>query len=124
MRLWLDDERKMPVDFDVHVKTAAEAIEILKAEKVSYISLDHDLGPPESGTGYDVAKWIEQMAFYGALKRIEWRVHSANPVGRRNMSTSMENAERFWQRVEDAQDALVGDVSQDVFPVYSVTGPE
>jgi hypothetical protein len=119
MRLWLDDERTMPVDFDVHVRTAAEAIDILKTQKVSLVSLDHDLGPPEAGTGYDVAKWVEQMAFYGALKRLEWRVHSANPVGRRNMSSSMENAERFWRRNEDAQEALVGDVSQSVFPTYS-----
>ena len=108
MRVWLDDERPMREGFDVHVRTASEAIETLKTGKVSYISLDHDLGPPEAGTGYDVAKWVEQMAFYGALRRLEWDVHSANPVGRKNMSSSMENAERFWRQKEDSQQALAG----------------
>lgn len=103
MRLWLDDERTKPVDFDVHVCTSQEAIEILKFQKVEFISLDHDLGPPEAGSGYDVAKWIEKMAFYGSLRRLKWDIHSMNPVGRRNIASSMENAERFWLRHEDAQ---------------------
>lgn len=112
LKLWLDDSRPMPSDFDLHVRTAKEAIEILKAQKVDFISLDHDLGLPETGTGHDVANWIEQMAFYGSIGRIDWQVHSANPSGRDNIISTMESAERFWRRKEDVQEALVGDTSQ------------
>lgn len=51
MRVWLDDERPMPLGFDVHVKTADEAIKLLANGQVKVISLDHDLGENED-TGY------------------------------------------------------------------------
>ena len=44
LTVWLDDVRPMPKDFDVHVKNAHDAIEILKKNRVRLISLDHDLG--------------------------------------------------------------------------------
>jgi hypothetical protein len=43
--LWLDDVRPMPEAFDVHVKTAEEAIALLRRGIVVKISFDHDLGP-------------------------------------------------------------------------------
>lgn len=43
MKIFLDDCRPMPAGFDVYVKTAGEAIELLKTGKVTVISLDHDL---------------------------------------------------------------------------------
>jgi hypothetical protein len=44
MRVWLDDERPKPSDFDIHVKDPESAIALLKAGLVSHLSLDHDLG--------------------------------------------------------------------------------
>jgi hypothetical protein len=113
MKIWLDDMRPMPEDFDVHAKTAEEAIHLLDTEWVELISLDHDLGPalqrpdPSEGpsdvhelTGYSVAKHIEAMAHMGALGRLEWRVHSANAVGRENIIMAMKSAERGWEMHE------------------------
>ncbi|MDE1348062.1 cyclic-phosphate processing receiver domain-containing protein [Vibrio aestuarianus] len=37
-----------------------EAIALLKQGTVTEISLDHDLGDDEHGTGYDVVLWIEE----------------------------------------------------------------
>lgn len=96
IRLWLDDLRLMPGSFNRRAKTADEAIEILKTGKVSKISLDHDLGPEEAGTGYDVASWIEEAAYNGELPKLEWAIHSANPVGVQNMRRALQSAERFW----------------------------
>lgn len=87
MRIWLDDERPMPEEgFDLHVKTAREAIEQLKTGKVEFISFDHDLGPEEAGTGYDVASWIEEQAFNCNLNRIDWEIHSA----------ALSGANKWW----------------------------
>lgn len=98
-RVWLDDQRPMPEGYDTHVYTATEAINLLKSGAVTAISLDHDLGGPENGTGYDVAKWIEQAAYSGA-PRIEWQLHSSNPSGRANMRAALEQAEKFWSENE------------------------
>lgn len=97
MRVWLDDVRVMPAQtFTVHVKTAAEAIALLATGRVEAISLDHDLGPPEAGTGYEVAKYIEESAYHGSLPKLEWAIHSANTVGRQNMERALLRAEQFW----------------------------
>lgn len=98
MRLWLDDLRPMPEGYDRHVKTAKEAIEALLVWTVTHISFDHDLGEPECGTGYDVASWIERQAFENTnVERVSWRIHSANPVGRRNIEAAMTSADRYWE---------------------------
>ena len=95
MKLWLDDERPMPDHYDVHVKTAEEAIEALKTKLVTHISFDHDLG--QEKTGYDVAKYIEKRAWQGILPRVKWEVHTQNPVGRDNITNAMRNADRYWR---------------------------
>ena len=109
VHLWLDDERDpqdevIKLKFgakgnELWVKTADEAIEMLKSGKVAHISLDHDLGPPEAGTGYDVAKWIEEKAFGEELPQLEWRIHTQNPIGESNMKQALQNADRFWDKM-------------------------
>jgi len=56
MKVYLNDERKTP-DGWVRVYWPDEAIELLKTGCVADISLDHDLGDDERGTGYDVVLW-------------------------------------------------------------------
>lgn len=106
MKLWLDDERdptdpKIQCIFgskgdEIWVKTASSAIAHLNQGQVESISLDHDLGPPSAGTGMDVAKWIEEQAFFGTLPRLTWSVHSKNPVGTKNMMRALAKADEFW----------------------------
>lgn len=103
MKLWVDDERPMPEGFDYHVKTAKEAIELLDSGKVTEISLDHDLGAEEiHKTGYMIAQWIEIAAHNHWIPPLEWHIHSANPVGRKNMEMALRNADRFWGLVRSA----------------------
>ena len=96
IKLWLDDIRPMPEGFTHWAKTADEAIELLRTGEVTEISFDHDLGPETAGTGYDVAKFIEEQAHLGKSKPVSWRIHSANPVGRTNIEAAMKSAERAW----------------------------
>ncbi len=95
MNIWLDDERAMPDGFNTHVKTAEEAIELIKSGIVQKISLDHDLGT--ESTGLTVANFIEEQAFHGKLKPINCFVHSQNIVGAKNIKMALENAKRFWE---------------------------
>lgn len=96
LKIWLDDIRPMPQDFNLHVQTVAEAIDKLKTNHVVLISLDHDLGDYDTKTGYDVAKFIEESAFDGSLIPLEIRIHSANPIGVNNMKMCINNAYKFW----------------------------
>lgn len=94
-RVWLDDYRRMPDDYDVHMYSASDAIDFLKHFRVSHISFDHDLG--RLSTGYDVAKYIEAMAWAGKLKPLTYDIHSANPVGAKNIEYAMAQAIKAWE---------------------------
>lgn len=98
MKIYLDDLRQVPSGFDANPKTAKDCIELLKKGDVEFISFDHDLGPEEAGTGYEVACWIEEAAYNGEIPKLEWQIHSANPVGRVNITNAMKSAENFWSR--------------------------
>jgi len=106
MKLWLDDIRPMPDDFDIWCTSASSAIECItmfsitdeKKRYITEISFDHDLGLEMNGTGYDVAEWIEEAAYYNMIPRIKWNIHSANPVGRINIETAMVNADKYWRK--------------------------
>jgi len=106
VELWLDDERDPNDPFiqdEFHarpgmtwVKTVPEAKEILKTGNVTYLLFDNDLGLPEEGK--DLAKWIDEEAFYKRLPRLMWTVHSQNPAATREIIMAMKSAERFWDR--------------------------
>jgi hypothetical protein len=96
MKLWLDDVRD-PVMYGYAgwewVRTAKEAIELLKTGRVTQASLDHDLEwehypwndngePYKEMCGYDVVCWMEANDVWPINGT---RVHSANPVGRLRM---------------------------------------
>lgn len=98
MYLWVDDIRPRPDEFSLWAKTATEAIDYLERCLITHISLDHDLGNDEDGTGYDIAKYIEERAYNDTIHRIKWSIHSANPVGCDNMRRALENADRYWDQ--------------------------
>ncbi|MFZ3003425.1 MAG: cyclic-phosphate processing receiver domain-containing protein, partial [Undibacterium umbellatum] len=59
LRVFLDDERATPEGW-VRVYWPNEAIDLLETNAVAEISLDHDLGNDQRGTGHDVVLWIEE----------------------------------------------------------------
>lgn len=94
MRVWVDDVRPMPQDFDIWLRTVDSVITALRVGGVTHLSLDHDLG--EEKTGYDIAKFIEEAAYQKRLAPMTVVIHSANPVGRKNMLVAIKRAEMFW----------------------------
>jgi len=90
MKLFLDDERKPPIGW-VLVKWPEEAIKYLESGDVEIISLDHDLGDDDHGTGYDVILWIEEAVVNNNFKPPEIIVHSANVSARIKMEAGIKN---------------------------------
>lgn len=97
IQVWLDDERPAPEGW-LHLKTAQDAIRLIQTGRVAKISLDHDLGPPEAGNGYQVATFMEECAAAGSIPEIIWDIHSANPVGRKKMEQALDRASGFWAK--------------------------
>lgn len=94
MKVYLDDERATPEGW-TRVYWPEEAIALLESGKVSEISLDHDLGDDDHGTGYDVVTWIEESVAMNNFVPPIIRVHSANPAGLRRMRAGIGKIERL-----------------------------
>lgn len=99
MKIFLDDERQTPEGWK-RVYWPEEAIELLKTNKVTEISLDHDLGDDERGTGYDVIRWIEMAVALDEFKPPVIKVHSANTSARQKMELGIKSIERLSRNNE------------------------
>lgn len=91
--LYIDDIRPLP---GIYVgegweiaRNYDEAIHLLSTHHYDIVSFDHDIASwDENGremTGYDVLLWIVQRKMDGLVVPNEYRIHSANPVGRDRM---------------------------------------
>lgn len=97
MRLYIDDIRTPKTDNWEIVRTSQEAI-IFMAENgcSNYISFDHDLGGDD--TSMKVVHWmIEKDLEEGNFipDNFEFNVHSANPVGVKNIEGLLNNYLQF-----------------------------
>lgn len=97
MRIWLDDVREAPSGW-VWIRYTEFLIPFLDEnwDRVEILSLDHDLTMPL--TGYDVVKWIEEQVAGNRFCGFDIQIHSANPVGRRNMVAGISSIERMMSR--------------------------
>ena len=93
MKVYLDDVRPAPEGWTL-ATTAQQAIDLLQQHQVTHISLDHDLGPPEAGTGYDVILWLEKALFDEGRPLPIVLLHTANPVARARMLLGLERCRR------------------------------
>ncbi len=95
MKIWLDDLRPVPEEYE-GVKSVNEAIALIEeAERdgieIEVLDLDHDLGDYycEGGDGIKLLDWLaERETFYPI------EIHTSNPVGRANMERLIA---RYWE---------------------------
>lgn len=93
MRVFLDDVRSAPEGW-VRAFWPEEVIHLLSTELVTELSLDHDLGDDERGTGYDVLHWLEEQVIMRGFRPPSIKVHSANPPARIRMMNAIASIER------------------------------
>lgn len=89
MKVYLDDVRKTP-DGWVRVYWPDEAIKLLRTGKVTHISLDHDLGDDDRGTGDDVVTWLQKQVYINKMKPPIITVHSDNGPAIKKMRQGIE----------------------------------
>lgn len=97
MRIFLDDARPTPEGW-VRAYWPQEVIALLEAGGVTEISLDHDLGDDDHGTGYDVILWIEEAVATRGFRPPKLTVHSANASARIKMLAGIASIQRFAAR--------------------------
>lgn len=99
MKLYIDDIRT-PKDSSFKViRSFDEAVKFIQEFGIpEYISFDHDLGCDKNGieleSGYDFAKWLVEAdldGLYHFPKNFNFNVHSANPVGKVNIESILNN---------------------------------
>lgn len=98
--VYLDDERRPPRNWFI-VDNVGEMNDLLtNCPSVKTISLDHDLGlEVETGTGYDVLLYIEQMVFEGKMKSVpEILIHTANMSAKPKMEAAVASIRRLLQK--------------------------
>jgi hypothetical protein len=97
MKVFLDDTRATPEGW-VRAYWPDEVIALLETGEVTELSLDHDLGDDNRGTGYDVLLWLEQAAFAGTLRIPEITIHSANAAAHQRMDAAVRSIRRLVLR--------------------------
>ncbi len=97
MKVYLDDERVAPEGWR-QVWWPDEAIALLETGQVTHLSLDHDLGDDERGTGYDVVLWVEEAVAMRGFVPPHMTVHSANCSARTKMEAGIRAIERLAAR--------------------------
>jgi hypothetical protein len=97
MKVYLDDERETPTGW-LRVYWPDEAIALLQTGRVTDISLDHDLGDDNRGTGYDVVLWIEKAVALDGFKPPQITVHSSNAAARMRMLAGIAVIEKLKGR--------------------------
>lgn len=100
MKVYLDDERETPVGWR-RVFWPNEAIELLRTKSVTEISLDHDLGDDERGTGYDVVLWVEEAVAVDGFVPPVMRVHSANSSAREKMERGIAAIQEIYLKSQN-----------------------
>lgn len=113
--LWLDDIRNpfdengkwlvfspIPQPFEVvWVKNYTDFVWWIRMNGMpDAICFDHDLGEEgaEEKTGLDCAKWLIEYCMDNRFKLPAWNVQSANPVGKENINTLLNNFKRHQEK--------------------------
>lgn len=97
MKVFLDDEREAPPGW-LRAFWPNEVIQLLQTGEVTEVSLDHDLGNDEHGTGYDVLLWIEQEVALNRFVPPKMHVHSANTSAREKMESAIDAILRLHEQ--------------------------
>ena len=95
MKVYLDDVRECPRGW-ILARWPEEVIALLQTGKVKSLSLDHDLGDDDHGTGYTVLLWLEeQVALYRFIPPREIILHTDNSSAKAKMQQALESIRRF-----------------------------
>ena len=98
VKVYVDDARSTPEGF-LRAYWPFQTYDALIEGRVDTLSLDHDLGDDDHGTGYDCLLRVEALARKVRPPK-EIIIHSANPGARKRMELAIESIRRIEQQTE------------------------
>ena len=94
VKVFLDDRRPTPEGW-IRAYWPDEVIAFLQTGEVTELSLDHDLGDDQRGTGYDVLVWLEEAVVVRQMQPpASIIIHSANAAARQRMEAAVRSIRR------------------------------
>lgn len=91
LKVYLDDKRTTP-DGYLRAFWPEHVTEYLNLLPIKEISLDHDLGDDEHGTGYDVVCFLEEKVYFDRNYKLpEIKTHTDNSSARDKMWRGIDN---------------------------------
>ena len=103
MKIWVDDVRPSPENY-IWCKSTNEALRIIipNINNIEILHLDHDMGDTFGGDAINILNELEgksynSLEFANSVKKIKFKLHSANPVGVFNMRTIIER--NGWEEI-------------------------
>lgn len=102
-KIYLDDIRNPKTNGWIVIRTYREFVDWITENGIpDEVSFDHDLSIEPTSfstenkeyTGYDAAKWLGQYCWENGIPIPKWNVHSANPVGKENITNFLKNMEK------------------------------
>ena len=98
MKIFIDDVREAPPNFDVTLRSSQEAILWMTVNGIpDHISFDHDLGGDD--TAMRIVHWmidVDLESEYDLIpNNFTFQVHSANPVGAENIAKTLQGYLKF-----------------------------
>ena len=110
IKIWVDDERKKPKEYDFNANTVDIACSLIYlcytlGEEDIFISLDHDAGKyvKDGGDYIQILNILEFKSHEGTSwkeyikNKMTFHLHTANPVGRENMRRIIQK--NGWREV-------------------------
>ena len=103
MKIWVDDVRPMPLDYDIHCHSVNEVISVIEyieakqKYNIDLIDLDHDAGDyyNDGGDYIKILDWLEVNQL-----NIPIAIHSCNIVGVQNMERIIKkNGWKYIKRI-------------------------
>lgn len=103
MKIYLDDLRTPSDNSWFIIRSHHDFIHKISTSfnQIDCISFDHDLG--EEKTGFDCAKYLIEYCINNNLTPPQTYVHSANPVGRENIVSLINNYLTFTEEIPNCK---------------------
>lgn len=96
LRLWIDDTRLAPKDYDIQVKTATDAVIILIENKVSHVSFDYNLESWKKSGEDIIAALIRLGAGGNLVQPFSWSIHCGMYDNAEKLRAAMATLIAMW----------------------------
>lgn len=84
LKIFFDAGEKMPNGFDLHVKSAQAAIQLIREGKVALISIGNY--SEENSEGKNLARLITQVFIAGEIDFVAFETHTSNATARKQIA--------------------------------------